>query len=113
MSSSEDLALMVRAGSTNPLVCMDIVWKSKRISSQQQKQQLKISAKQQKLLEYRVLQFVLNPLASGEVVLTETESQLGVFVCDIGGGTTDLAIYINSDIWHTMVISVGGSLDHI
>jgi cell division protein FtsA len=57
-----------------------------------------------------VIQFVLNPLASGEVVLTETERQLGVLVCDIGGGTTDLAIYINSDIWHTMVISVGGSL---
>ena len=57
-----------------------------------------------------VLQFVLNPLASGEVVLTETEKQLGVLVCDIGGGTTDLAIYINSDIWHTMVISVGGNL---
>ncbi|MDO9545745.1 MAG: cell division protein FtsA [Pelolinea sp.] len=58
----------------------------------------------------KVIQFVLNPLASGEVVLTETERQLGVLVCDIGGGTTDLAIYINSDIWHTMVISVGGSL---
>jgi len=58
----------------------------------------------------QVLQFVLNPLASGEVVLTETERQLGVMVCDIGGGTTDLAIYINSDVWHTMVISVGGSL---
>jgi len=58
----------------------------------------------------QVLQFVLNPLASGEVVLTETERQLGVMVCDIGGGTTDLAIYINSDVWHTMVLSVGGSL---
>ena len=58
----------------------------------------------------QVLQFVLNPLASGEVVLSETERQLGVMVCDIGGGTTDLAIYINSDVWHTMVISVGGSL---
>jgi len=57
-----------------------------------------------------VLQFVLNPLASGEVVLTETERQLGVMVCDIGGGTTDLAIYINGDVWHTMVLSVGGSL---
>ncbi len=58
----------------------------------------------------QVLQFVLNPLASGEVVLTETERQLGVMVCDIGGGTTDLAIYINGDVWHTMVLSVGGSL---
>ena len=58
----------------------------------------------------QVTQFVLNPLASGEVVLTETERQLGVMVCDIGGGTTDLAIYINSDVWHTMVLSIGGSL---
>ncbi|MDK2981811.1 MAG: cell division protein FtsA [Chloroflexota bacterium] len=58
----------------------------------------------------QVLQFVLNPLASGEVILTETERQLGVMVCDIGGGTTDLAIYINGDVWHTMVLSVGGSL---
>ena len=58
----------------------------------------------------QVLQFVLNPLASGEVVLTETERQLGVMVCDIGGGTTDLAIYINSDVWHTSVLGIGGSL---
>ena len=58
----------------------------------------------------QVLQFVLNPLASGEVVLSETERQLGVMVCDIGGGTTDLAIYINGDVWHTMVLSIGGSL---
>jgi len=58
----------------------------------------------------QVLQFVLNPLASGEVVLTETERNLGVMVCDIGGGTTDLAIYINGDVWHTMVLSIGGNL---
>ncbi len=58
----------------------------------------------------QVQQFVLNPLASGEVVLTETERQLGVVVCDIGGGTTDLAIYINGDVWHTMVLQIGGNL---
>ena len=58
----------------------------------------------------KVSQFVLNPLASGEVVLTEGERELGVMVCDIGGGTTDLAIYINNNVWHTMVISVGGDL---
>ncbi|MDP2966457.1 MAG: cell division protein FtsA [Pelolinea sp.] len=58
----------------------------------------------------QVQQFVLNPLASGEVVLSETERSLGVMVCDIGGGTTDLAIYINGDVWHTMVLSIGGSL---
>lgn len=56
-----------------------------------------------------VSQFVLNPLASGEVVLSETERQMGAVVCDIGGGTTDMAIYIDGDIWHTMVLPVGGS----
>jgi cell division protein FtsA len=56
-----------------------------------------------------VSQFVLNPLASAEVVLTETERQMGVAVCDIGGGTTDLAIYVNGDVWHTMVLAVGGN----
>jgi cell division protein FtsA len=57
----------------------------------------------------QVSQFVLNPLASAEVVLTETERQMGALVCDIGGGTTDLAIYIDGDIWHTMVLAVGGN----
>ncbi|MEN6571825.1 MAG: cell division protein FtsA [Anaerolineaceae bacterium] len=56
-----------------------------------------------------VTQFVLNPLASGEVVLSPTERQMGVIVCDIGGGTTDMAIYIDGDVWHTMVLSVGGN----
>jgi cell division protein FtsA len=53
--------------------------------------------------------YVLNPLASAEVVLTETEKEMGVVVCDIGGGTTDLAIYLDGNVWHTMVLSVGGS----
>ncbi|MEN6483092.1 MAG: cell division protein FtsA [Anaerolineaceae bacterium] len=57
----------------------------------------------------QVSRFVLNPLASAEVVLTENERQMGVIVCDIGGGTTDLAIYVNGDIWHTMVLAVGGN----
>ena len=57
----------------------------------------------------QVSQFVLNPLASGEVVLSETERQMGVVVCDIGGGTTDMAIYIDGDVWHTMVLGVGGN----
>jgi cell division protein FtsA len=56
-----------------------------------------------------VSQFVLNPLASAEVVLTETERQMGSVVCDIGGGTTDMAIYIDGDVWHTMVLAVGGN----
>jgi len=57
-----------------------------------------------------VLQFVLNPLASGEVVLNKSERDMGVCVCDIGGGTSDLAIYINGDVWHTNVLPVGGNL---
>ncbi|HAF49026.1 MAG TPA: cell division protein FtsA [Anaerolineaceae bacterium] len=57
-----------------------------------------------------VSQFVLNPLASGEIVLSETERQMGVAVVDIGGGTTDMAIYIDGDVWHTMVLPVGGNL---
>jgi cell division protein FtsA len=56
-----------------------------------------------------VLQFVLNPLASGDVVLTDNERQTGVAVCDIGGGTTDMALYVNGHVWHTMVLAVGGN----
>ncbi|MCB0103615.1 MAG: cell division protein FtsA [Anaerolineales bacterium] len=56
-----------------------------------------------------VQQFVLNPLASAEMVLTEQEREMGVAVCDIGGGTTDLAIYVDGDVWHTMVLAVGGN----
>jgi cell division protein FtsA len=58
----------------------------------------------------QVQQFVLNPLASAEVVLTEQDRQMGVAVCDSGGGTTDLAIYVDGDVWHTMVLPVGGNL---
>jgi cell division protein FtsA len=56
-----------------------------------------------------VSQFVLNPLASAEVVLSEGERGMGTVVCDIGGGTTDMAIYIDGDVWHTMVLAVGGN----
>jgi cell division protein FtsA len=56
-----------------------------------------------------IQQFILNPLASAEVVLTEQEREMGVAVCDIGGGTTDLAIYVDGDVWHTMVLAVGGN----
>jgi len=56
-----------------------------------------------------VLHFILNPLASGEVVLSDTERNMGVVVCDIGGGTTDLAIYVDGHVLHTMVLAVGGN----
>jgi cell division protein FtsA len=56
-----------------------------------------------------VSQFVLNPLASAEVVLTETERQMGVVICDVGGGTTDMALYVDGDVWHTAVLAIGGN----
>jgi cell division protein FtsA len=54
-------------------------------------------------------ELVLNSVASGEAVLTETEKEMGVILADIGGGTTDLAVYIEGMIWHTKVLPVGGN----
>ncbi len=53
---------------------------------------------------------VLQPLASAEAVLTDDERQAGVALVDIGGGTTDLAIYLESAPYHTYVLDIGG--DH-
>ncbi len=55
--------------------------------------------------------WVMAPLAAGEVVLTETEREMGLVLCDVGGGTCDLAVYIEGAVWHTAVIPVGG--DHL
>jgi len=54
---------------------------------------------------------VLQPLASGESVLTPDERDLGVILLDIGGGTTDVALYREGAVWHTAVVPLGG--DHI
>lgn len=51
---------------------------------------------------------VLEPLASAEAVLTEEEQQQGVALADIGGGTTDIAIYVDGSIYQTSVLPVGG-----
>jgi cell division protein FtsA len=56
-----------------------------------------------------VLDIILQPLASGEAVLTAEEKELGVAVVDIGGGTTDLAIFGEGSIWHTAVLAIGGN----
>jgi cell division protein FtsA len=53
---------------------------------------------------------VLEPLASGDAVLEEGETDLGVALVDIGGGTTDIAVYTDGAIWHTVVLPVGGNL---
>jgi cell division protein FtsA len=51
---------------------------------------------------------VLEPLASAEAVLSEEEKQNGIIMADIGGGTTDVAIFRDGSIWHTAVIPVAG-----
>jgi len=52
--------------------------------------------------------WVLGSLAAANMVLTETEEEMGVVVCDLGGGTADIAICIEGAAWHTAVIPVGG-----
>jgi cell division protein FtsA len=59
-------------------------------------------------IDVKVEEFVLNALASGEAVLEPTEREMGVIVADIGGGTTDLALYTQGVVWHTRVLPVGG-----
>ncbi len=51
---------------------------------------------------------ILQPLASGESVLRESEQEMGVVLADIGGGTTDIGIFIEGSIWHTVVLGTGG-----
>jgi cell division protein FtsA len=56
-----------------------------------------------------VADVVLEPLASAEAILSEDEKEIGVCVIDIGGGTTDLLLYVDGGIAHTSVIPVGGN----
>ena len=51
---------------------------------------------------------ILEPLASNEAVLTEDEKQTGVILADIGGGTTDIAVFREGSIWHTAILPVAG-----
>ncbi|MCD6291677.1 MAG: cell division protein FtsA [Anaerolineae bacterium] len=52
---------------------------------------------------------VLQPLASGMAVLTNAEREMGVALADIGGGTTDIAIFLDDTLWHTVILDVGGN----
>jgi len=56
-----------------------------------------------------VSDIVLQPLASSLAVLSEDEKELGACLVDIGGGTTDIAIFSNGAIAHTSVLSLGGN----
>ncbi len=55
-----------------------------------------------------VRELVLQPLASAMAVLTDDEKDLGVAVVDIGGGTTDIAVFTQGAIRHTAVIPIAG-----
>ncbi len=57
----------------------------------------------------RVKDIVLEQLASSKAVLTEDEKELGVAMIDIGGGTSDLAIFFEEAIKHTSVLAIGGN----
>jgi cell division protein FtsA len=56
-----------------------------------------------------VADVVLEPLASAEAVLSDDEKEIGAAVIDIGGGTTDILLYVDGGIAHTSVIPVGGN----
>jgi len=56
-----------------------------------------------------VCDIVLESLASGEAVLTEEEKELGTALLDLGGGTSDLAVFSGKNIKHTFVLALGGN----
>jgi cell division protein FtsA len=56
----------------------------------------------------KVIDLVLEPLASCYAVLEKDEKELGVALVDMGGGTTDIAIYFDESIRHTAVVGLGG-----
>lgn len=53
---------------------------------------------------------ILEPLASAKAVLSPEEMEAGVVLVDIGGGTTDIAIFQENILWHTAVIALGGDV---
>ena len=58
----------------------------------------------------KVDDLILEPLASSEAVLSEEEKEAGIALIDIGGGTTDIAIFQDQIIRHTAVIPFGGNI---
>ena len=55
-------------------------------------------------------ELILEPMASGEAVLLPAERELGVALLDIGGGTTDIALFRQGEICHSGVVPIGGTL---
>jgi cell division protein FtsA len=59
----------------------------------------------------QVQDIVLEPLASSEAVVSADEKELGIVLIDLGGGTTDVALFRDGGIWYTGILPLGG--DHI
>jgi cell division protein FtsA len=59
----------------------------------------------------QVQDLVLEPLASAEAVISTEEKELGILLIDLGGGTTDVALFRDGAVWHTSSLPLGG--DHI
>jgi cell division protein FtsA len=57
----------------------------------------------------QVVDIVLQPLASSEAILTADERDMGIALIDIGGGTTDIAVYKDGWLRHTAVLGIGGN----
>jgi len=57
---------------------------------------------------FKVADIVLEPLASARAVLTKDEKELGALLIDLGGGTTDVLVYIEGAPYHTSILSIGG-----
>jgi cell division protein FtsA len=58
--------------------------------------------------DLHVAEVVLQPLASASAVLSEDEREIGVALVDIGGGTSDIIVYVDGAVVHTSVIPIGG-----
>lgn len=58
--------------------------------------------------DLHVAEMVLEPLASAHAVLSDDEKEIGVALIDIGGGTTDIIIFVDGAVVHTSVIPIGG-----
>ncbi len=56
----------------------------------------------------QVADIVLDPLASAEAVIEDDEKELGVALVDVGGGTADIALFVDGAIVHTSVLPLGG-----
>lgn len=63
-----------------------------------------------KKAELEMVDLILEPIASAEAVLSDEEKEAGVALVDIGGGTTDIAIFQDNIIRHTAVIPFGGDV---